>query len=53
VQGDGIGFKTDEAKAMMRIPLAAEAQHFEIIGDTGTGKDDAHHADAPSDSSAA
>ena len=23
---------------MMRIPLAAEAQHFEIIGDTGTGK---------------
>jgi RecA/RadA recombinase len=38
VQGDGIGFKTDEAKAMMRIPLAAEAQHFEIIGDTGTGK---------------
>ena len=38
VQGDGIGFKTDEAKAMMRIPLAAEAQHFEIIGDTGSGK---------------
>ncbi len=38
IQGDGIGFKTDEAKAMMRIPLAAEAQHFEIIGDTGTGK---------------
>jgi hypothetical protein len=38
VAGDGIGFKTDEAEAMMRIPLAAEAQHFEIIGDTGTGK---------------
>ena len=38
VQGDGIGFKTSEAEAMMRIPLAAEAQHFEIIGDTGTGK---------------
>jgi type IV secretory pathway TraG/TraD family ATPase VirD4 len=38
VAGDGIGFKTSEAEAMMRIPLAAEAQHFEIIGDTGTGK---------------
>jgi RecA/RadA recombinase len=38
VQGDGIGFKTDEAKAMMRIPQASEAQHFEIIGDTGSGK---------------
>lgn len=38
VAGDGIGFKAAETQAMMRIPLAAEAQHFEIIGDTGTGK---------------
>jgi hypothetical protein len=38
VAGDGIGFKTDELEAMMRIPLRAEAQHVEIIGDTGSGK---------------
>ena len=38
VAGDGIGFKTDEVEAMMRIPLRAEAQHVEIIGDTGSGK---------------
>jgi type IV secretory pathway TraG/TraD family ATPase VirD4 len=38
VAGDGIGFKTTEANAMMRIPLAAEAQHIELMGDTGAGK---------------
>lgn len=38
VAGDGIGFKTDQVEAMMRIPLRAEAQHVEIIGDTGSGK---------------
>ena len=38
VQGDGVGFKTTEAKAMMRIPLRAEAQHIELMGDTGAGK---------------
>lgn len=38
VSGDGIGFKTTEAKAMMRIPLTAEAQHIELMGDTGAGK---------------
>ncbi len=38
VQGDGIGFKTTEAKQMMRIPLQAEAQHIELMGDTGAGK---------------
>jgi type IV secretory pathway TraG/TraD family ATPase VirD4 len=38
VQGDGIGFKTTEAKEMMRIPLRAEAQHIELMGDTGAGK---------------
>jgi type IV secretory pathway TraG/TraD family ATPase VirD4 len=38
VQGDGIGFKTTEAKKMMRIPLQAEAQHIELMGDTGAGK---------------
>jgi type IV secretory pathway TraG/TraD family ATPase VirD4 len=38
VNGDGIGFKTTEAKQMMRIPLHAEAQHIELMGDTGAGK---------------
>ena len=38
VNGDGIGFKTTEAKRMMRIPLQAEAQHIELMGDTGAGK---------------
>jgi len=36
--GDGIGFKTTEAKEMMRIPIQAEAQHIELMGDTGAGK---------------
>jgi len=38
VKGDGIGFKTDEMKEMIRIPARAEAQHMQIIGDTGAGK---------------
>jgi len=38
VGGDGIGFKTTEAKEMMRIPIQAEAQHIELMGDTGAGK---------------
>jgi hypothetical protein len=38
VKGDGIGFKTDEMKGMIRIPARAEAQHMQIIGDTGAGK---------------
>jgi len=38
VRGDGIGFKTDDMKAMLRIPARAEAQHMQIIGDTGAGK---------------
>jgi len=38
VQGDGIGIKTDRMKAMLRIPERAEAQHMQIIGDTGAGK---------------
>jgi type IV secretory pathway TraG/TraD family ATPase VirD4 len=38
VQGDGVGFKTTEAKEMMRIPRQAEAQHIELMGDTGAGK---------------
>jgi type IV secretory pathway TraG/TraD family ATPase VirD4 len=36
--GDGIGFKTTELGKMMRIPKRKEAQHFEIMGDTGVGK---------------
>jgi type IV secretory pathway TraG/TraD family ATPase VirD4 len=38
VAGDGVGFATTEAKHMMRIPLQAEAQHIELMGDTGAGK---------------
>ena len=38
VAGDGIGIKTDEMKTMIRIPQRAEAQHMQIIGDTGAGK---------------
>ncbi|OJV40350.1 MAG: ArsR family transcriptional regulator [Acidobacteriales bacterium 59-55] len=38
VHGTGIGIKTDDCKEMLRIPQAAEDQHIEIIGDTGTGK---------------
>jgi type IV secretory pathway TraG/TraD family ATPase VirD4 len=38
VKGDGIGFKTDDMKPMLRIPARAEAQHMQIIGDTGAGK---------------
>lgn len=38
VKGDGIGFKTDGMKAMLRIPARAEAQHIQVIGDTGAGK---------------
>jgi AAA domain len=38
VQGDGIGIKTDGLKEMVRIPVRAEAQHVQIIADTGAGK---------------
>lgn len=38
VKGSGIGFKTDDMKEMIRIPAKAEAQHMQIIGDTGAGK---------------
>jgi hypothetical protein len=38
VEGDGIGIKTDKMKAMIRIPKRAEAQHMQIIADTGGGK---------------
>ena len=34
-KGDGIGFKTTELGKMMRIPERKEAQHFQIMGDTG------------------
>jgi hypothetical protein len=37
-KGDGIGFKTTESGSMMRIPLAKEAQHLQLMGDTGVGK---------------
>src|ERR1700726_169455 len=38
VEGDGIGIKTDRMKPMIRIPKRAEAQHMQIIADTGGGK---------------
>ena len=38
VRGDGIGFKTSDMKERMRVPARNEAQHFQLIGDTGTGK---------------
>lgn len=38
VKGDGVGFRTTESKALMRIPQRAEGQHIELMGDTGTGK---------------
>jgi hypothetical protein len=38
VRGDGIGIKTDGMRAMIRIPERSEAQHMQIIGDTGAGK---------------
>jgi type IV secretory pathway TraG/TraD family ATPase VirD4 len=37
-KGDGIGFKTTESDKMMRIPLRKEAQHLQLMGDTGVGK---------------
>jgi type IV secretory pathway TraG/TraD family ATPase VirD4 len=38
IAGDGIGFKTTEAGGPMRIPARYEAQHIELMGDTGAGK---------------
>ena len=38
IKGNGIGFKSDGMKEMIRIPARAEAQHMQIIGDTGAGK---------------
>ena len=37
-RGDGLGFKTTESGRMMRIPLRKEAQHLQLMGDTGVGK---------------
>jgi type IV secretory pathway TraG/TraD family ATPase VirD4 len=38
VQGEGIGIKVDQCRELLRISQRAEDQHFEIIGDTGSGK---------------
>jgi type IV secretory pathway TraG/TraD family ATPase VirD4 len=38
VQGDGIEIRTSKKKHPVAIPLSKEAQHIEIMGDTGTGK---------------
>jgi len=37
-KGEGVGFVTTESRRMMRIPRRKEAQHFQIMGDTGVGK---------------
>ena len=37
-QGTGIGIQTDGCRPMLRIPIHAEDQHVEIVGDTGSGK---------------
>jgi len=38
VKGGGIGFRIDGMRELLRIPTRAEAQHMQIIGDTGAGK---------------
>lgn len=38
VQGTGIGIKVDQSRGLLRVSECAEDQHFEIIGDTGSGK---------------
>ena len=38
IRGMGIGLKVDRCSELLRVPLRAEDQHFEIIGDTGSGK---------------
>ena len=38
IAGEGVGFKTTEAKELMRIPSRYESQHIELMGDTGAGK---------------
>jgi hypothetical protein len=38
IRGEGIGIKTDHMKDLLRIPAKAEAQHIQVIGDTGAGK---------------
>jgi type IV secretory pathway TraG/TraD family ATPase VirD4 len=38
VSGTGIGIKVDRRRDLLRVPERAEDQHFEIIGDTGSGK---------------
>jgi len=37
-KGEGVGFVTTESRRMMRIPRRKEAQHIQIMGDTGVGK---------------
>jgi type IV secretory pathway TraG/TraD family ATPase VirD4 len=37
-KGEGVGFVTTESHRMMRIPRRKEAQHIQIMGDTGVGK---------------
>ena len=41
--------RRSESKDLMRIPARSEAQHIELMGDTGAGKDNSHHAGTPPD----
>ena len=38
IRGTGIGLKVDQCRDLLCVPARAEDQHFEIIGDTGSGK---------------
>ena len=38
IKGAGIGINVDQSRNLLRVPRRAEDQHFEIIGDTGSGK---------------
>jgi hypothetical protein len=38
IRGTGIGINVDQSRQLLRVPVRAEDQHFEIIGDTGSGK---------------
>ncbi len=38
LKGQGIGIRTEEKGAILRIPQTEEAKHIQIMGDTGAGK---------------
>ncbi len=38
LKGDGLGIRTTEKGAILRLPRTDEAKHIQIMGDTGAGK---------------